>query len=517
MSGKKYPCLLNAFDHQDNFPIIAQVLADNFSDLFQLDILEDDCQQGGKSAYYQFFHACVTALAKLYSTDEVVEKLQSLINFIKIYSWIKLVTASELNQWLAGLMDIVSLLVARGHSSVPDNIAVLLSGFASYLCKSGSDINSLTFKLKNYWHLVSGVMDELANPVTLDVPNLLCFQKNGPYDSVKRVIFMQLLNQGVLIDTTRGADAVWTEEFNDKLLKESLQQYVNETKSILDRNKSALSLRQEQALFLLSDELGAIGESGSKGIGELHSQQSQNNKLIMACGMSSVISTYQNRWFKSYDRKEQANSLKDRLEELFAGAVHEEGGYQRVILAIHKAKMAAIESDRAFNSTHYFKRNQWGYSRYLDALNQMHELVVAHWVRDKNSIQEFAEYRIYVKLEFLDVAKQLQLALDAYINETWLEEDDLRRQEVMQKIYGFFDNGKEQKFRQLSAMLGHFNGKSTDALTGGAEIRIMLEQIGKDLPMLSGDLATIAKDVLLLGKGLQGHLERAEQISFQPG
>ena len=516
MSGKKYPCLFNAFDHQDNFPIIAQVLADYFSDLFQLEILENDCQQGGKSACYQFFQACVTALANLYSNEKVVEKLQSLINFIKISDWIKLVTASELNQWLAGLMDIVSLLVARGHSSVPDNIEVLLSGFASYLGKSGSDTNSLTFKLKNYWHLVSEVMNELVNPIAIDLANLLHFQKNGPYDSVKRVIFMHLLNQGVLIDTKRGTDTVWTDEFNDQLLKESLQQYVNETKSILDRNKSGLTLRQEQALFLLSDELGAIGESGSKKIGELHSQQSQNNKLIMACGMSSIISTYQNRWFKSNDRKDQANSLKDRLEELFAGAAHEEGGYQRVIVAIHEAKIAAMESDRLFNSNHYFKRNQRG-SRFLGALNQMHDLVVAHWVRDKNSIQEFAEYRSYAKLEFLDVTKQLQLALDTHINETWLDKHDLRRQDVMQTFYGFLDNGREQKFRQLSAMLGRFNGKSTDALRGDTEIRIILEKIGKDLSMLPNDLATLANDVLLLGKGLQGYLEQAEQMSFQPG
>ncbi|WP_133129749.1 preprotein translocase subunit SecA [Legionella yabuuchiae] len=79
MYSENFPHLIEYFNF-DNFEVIAEALEKNFSDLFQLGVLDELAKQRNiRGSYWEFFNRCMTELIGLYTLDEVNATLSSLI------------------------------------------------------------------------------------------------------------------------------------------------------------------------------------------------------------------------------------------------------------------------------------------------------------------------------------------------------------------------------------------------------------------------------------------------------
>jgi hypothetical protein len=435
-----------------------------------------------------------------FSIEEKTKRVNSInhtvVDFIKDYEWDKLLSVSELSVLLNELSTISAMLIARGHVEGA-SIDSLLINCILYLRTLPADQQSLASKLQHYWSLVKDVLQKV-NSRTVHIDE-------SDKDMVaKRVILMQFLAQGFFI-TTGASERPWTVEYNKKIIQVAFVQYAEKMKAVLTAGSKRLTDQQKCVLLEFSHELTMVNDISAS---STNSVTSEANQQQMIRGLLSLVDAYQKCLFKSDARVEKANYLTVEINKLLQED-NSAGGcrYQRALVLIHQVKLEVIESDMQLNTKRFFKLNRSGNSRFIDTLNQMHDLVVKNWVENAHSLPKFQQYREDTKNEFKSLTQHFKSALCSHIQDTYEKECASEAQKIMRRLQGFFDKGLCSRLKRLQTMI--------NAEMSVKDSQLLLQQIKSDLSFLPGHLATVAKDVLAQGEALIKHLEQSEPQETQ--
>lgn len=335
----------------------------------------------------------------------------------------------------------------------------------------------------------------------------------------KRTILMHLHQQGIMKTGERenraynAHDYQWDAAKNDAFLKLGFEHYIENTKKILGKppkvnTKKAcdLSVTQQVSLLRLADELLYIGASRPGAPLETLTSVDSLEK-----GLGTLMSKYGSSWFKSAGRKAELSVLQYELSEHFKVKNGGETRYEVVLKAISDAKLAAIADDGDYDATHSFKMNRGGKSRYFNTLNQMQDMVLRHWACDLPAVQRLEHYQPFVKMEFSKLACCLYERVRDFDDATHLLPGDIRNKELGRKLSQLFSSrADKESLQSLRRVLEAVDTKLLDSLSLG---RLIIE-LRKSLKRLPGQLATLAKEVLIRGDSLVLHLQEQESIKL---
>jgi len=335
----------------------------------------------------------------------------------------------------------------------------------------------------------------------------------------QRVIWMHLLNNEAFV-TGGGKHKEldshvfqWSSSQNQDMLQRGLNCYLAETKLLLARKPMArlglerdLSTTQQHGLLRLANELAIIGKP------QLTSSAFADIRAIEK-GLTKLEKNYQAGWLKTDSRKQQFTILQQAIHnELARNPVYTaESRYESVLAIIRKARLQAMRADIVDNKSRVFLLNRNGHSRYFSTLNQMEDLLVRHWVKDVNAIQQFQNYTTLCQQDLLDLTGQLYDALKIHYEKTQ-ETDAKRYKKFGARIGGLFASKNKDALQALRNNLYRFNNdtltdKSLEGING---------QIQKSLSKLPGHLQTLAREVLMRSDALTAHLDEKARHPTKP-
>ena len=218
----------------------------------------------------------------------------------------------------------------------------------------------------------------------------------------QRVILMRVLYNSILAPRqAQSSLKVLTDAKNQETLQHCFDLYVNHTKSVLgDWNQNEASVESDKGLnktqyrhlMSLSGEIKEI----------VLSSNIQNNPVVqqsntLEADINKLERLYDSSWFKSGARKDNFKRLKRELEEVLNpnSISLENTRYETLLTVIQKQIIESMKQDIRDNETRTIRPmvNKKGYSRYLNTLNQMYDVVLRHWSQDNTATASFARYK----------------------------------------------------------------------------------------------------------------------------
>ena len=333
-----------------------------------------------------------------------------------------------------------------------------------------------------------------------------------------RVIWMHLLNQHAFVTGKKSDKACdghtwqWDFDKNQKLLQMGLECYIKRTAEILQDKASAsvslnrdLTVSQQTSLLALADELSIIGKPHLDLTPLNLSKDTDKQVEEMEKAIGQLMGNYSSSWFKSNERKMQIANLQTRIGQLIK-APAAESRYEAVFLAINQARLDAMDSDRAVNTTTSWKMNSSGKSRYFNTLNQMQDMVARHWVADLNAVQSFQAYKKHSKTELFGLTDRLSKALAQNDNENDFEPNGVRKDVRVPCFFFISDKTKDSQYELLVELRNFNTSFHSDTLTR-PELESLLTRLRDDKSIMPGHLVTLANEILNRGEALAAHLE----------
>jgi hypothetical protein len=340
-----------------------------------------------------------------------------------------------------------------------------------------------------------------------EVNALFDFENNANYH--QRIVWMHLLQQQVFVASNK-TDAqhnyTWNAAHNDELAQLGFNQYLNHTKKVLDKKPAKtdiskgrdLTTTQQNSLLLLTDELAIIGDPKAP------VKLAPKEKPDLTQGLDKLMKRYESSWFKSKERIEQAQQMKNMLSST--------SGYKNILQAISQAKLMAMENDLDQNEERWFKINRSGRSRYFNTLNQMQDMVLRHWAQNANELTSFKEYQEFNKDDFKQLVSSLKNAAMNHYNQTYPAANPPSR------LGRFFENSKKKtSLESVNQELATF--ETTLAGNGNDMTKEMVEklitELRNEVHQLPGHIVALANEVLLRGDSLQFNLGEQERPSHK--
>jgi len=347
----------------------------------------------------------------------------------------------------------------------------------------------------------------------------------------KRVIWMHLLNHHAFVtgsDPDKSHDThkyQWDIDNNQKLLQMGLECYITRTAEILKPRgrasvlvKRDLNVSQQTALLHLSDELSVIGRPHLDLDARNIPVHTAENVESMHMALGKLIGNYSSSLFKSKERKVQFSKLQDEINLLATGAADVgtvTSRYEKVFLAIKKARLEAMDSDLDVNVSRRAKMNRGGQSRYLNTLNQMQDMVARRWVADLNAVQGFQVYKTYNKQELFELTDRLFKALIQNDDENYPHPGDEKKGK--RKPAGFFTTEKtRERLKSLRFELQAFTEDFNSNTIKRPDMEKLLKRLRDDMPKMPGHIAALASEVVNRGDALATHLELELKHSAKP-
>ncbi len=269
-----------------------------------------------------------------------------------------------------------------------------------------------------------------------------------------------------------------------------------------------ITLPQQKTLLQVSRDFEVIGTL------KYHNSSSKKENLIeiesLRRNLFHHLDSYDSRWFKSKQRKEQSEQLRGLLLE----GVEKDSpqtGYEAILRSLHQAKMEAIESDRNINKNKWFKVNRSGHSRFYETLNKMQDAVLKHWAKDEKAALRLPVYREMVQEEFQDILKAFETDLAGYYRNVYLD-TAVNPYTLYQRTFSKKDyRGAVTALREAIQRVSNGADDTDDRIKirNLQEVKDMLENgVGRRLP---GELQTLAKEVLTRADSMITSIELESQ------
>jgi hypothetical protein len=336
------------------------------------------------------------------------------------------------------------------------------------------------------------------------------FGFNAPEEGIRkqRLVFMQLLFSKALVTEESEATSKpkevyqWSVEHNDHLFELGLNRYLEHTSAILGVQEpqfnlhkgNDLSVSQQVSLLKVATEMKQIG---ALQLFSIKSWDTDNNVNALDDELHSLLNAYKASRFKAQSRQEQVNEFEAEVRKAFTSSKRE-SRYEMILHALHNAKMTAITSDIQEDRTRWFKMNRGGESRYYNVLNQMQDLVLRHWVKDKQSIQRIQTIEQFKQNEFNSLVGLFnQRMLEEYPRE-W----EPKSKEFGMRLSRFFTSTSKQK--KINVVIETLNSfiNSTKEVDNVEQLDLLMSALQKNASILPGHLQTLCKELLTRGAAL---------------
>lgn len=321
------------------------------------------------------------------------------------------------------------------------------------------------------------------------------FNFNNPEVRNERMMFMRTLYKQV-------ADKPVNQSQGEiKGLEYGFSRYVMHATRLLDKPSKThvkkqrdLTVEQQIGLLSLTDELAYISNTTNAAF-----QKTKNGGLKKS--MNAVIEKYEAAWFKSNERRQQLKDLQQMLE------AHPQD-YATLLTRLNELKMAALLKDTEVNAERWLKMNWSGQSRYLNTLNQLHDVVVRAWVSDPSAVASFQTYQAHYHDALDGLIDHLKTNIDAALTE-------LKQQPQWSKNKGAFFAYEHHAIYKVYAALQVFNAHEKDGHSTAVLMRDLRSQ--RDSNQLPRYLINMVDQVLLQGEAYAVSLYNQEKRGHKPG
>lgn len=330
--------------------------------------------------------------------------------------------------------------------------------------------------------------------------------------------YQQVFNKDDAVSETQiGEETLWDMESNNQLLSLAYERYTNHTKTLLGEpcksvhRISDLTGGQHSELLRLTDELATIADPSAS----VFEPNTDFNQLQSDLNM--LLAKYRSCWFKSITRRMECDQIQQGIDDSFNAGIDGQSRYQAVLTAIMQTKMLILEADLQENTLRprWFKINRGGESRLLNTLNQMQDMVLRHWSKDKTHLQQFQVYQQVHQEQFKSLAGSLFTALSNHCEETYLSPDDPRNNDILRKIGNFFSNPARHReaLRKISNAVFNFKeAHAGDEAVTEEKLSNLIKTLREGMSAVPGHIKPLVNELLSRGDAMIAHCKGKNEL-----